>query len=521
VKRDVDAFLTRLWQLEDLLVANGFPAMPDWWRKEITRFYRSGKRRWVVRKGRRVFASTCIAPRLASAEMLYGQHPHLPGTPPHTYAFLSVKRDEASKRLRGVRAILDVLGEPYDERAETIELRNRPAVFAVVSANFRTSVGETVAYAWGDEVSRWRDDATGANPASEVIGSLSPALATLPDAKLFLVSSPLSVDDYHARSFDLGETEAQCVSFGATWEINPTLSEADCRKLESDPRIFDREYGGIPSAAVSPAFDPAHAIRSIRPLPPGCRFYPPIGTLDSAAGKSMGADRMAWGTFAIAELPAPPPYLYRDVPRRNHCVINGRDVVIDDPHETVSDYQRDEHGEPVRNPASLLPRVPVLAMTGIDSVSGVFHEGLVDGSLWNRIGRFFQGRGVRHVYGDGYGGPQTERELRRFGIKFHELKWTPETKGKAVYRLRHLMASDALFLPQHDQLRAELLSYQEKIAPSGAVQYAGRGATKDDHVAQLLCAAMVEHERQLPGSPLHIARTRHEQPLRGGGELIY
>ena len=125
MRRDVDAFLARLWDLEATLVANGFPAMPEWWRKEITRFYRSGKRRWVVRKGRRVFASTCIAPRLACAEMLYGQHQHLPGTPPHTYAFLSVKRGEASSRLRGVRAILEVLGEPHDERGESIELRNR------------------------------------------------------------------------------------------------------------------------------------------------------------------------------------------------------------------------------------------------------------------------------------------------------------------------------------------------------------------------------------------------------------
>src|SRR5262249_18277355 len=153
-RRDTEVFLRRLWQLEDLLVANGFPAMPEWWRREIARFYRSGKRRWVIRKGRRVFASTCIAPRLAVAEMLYGQHPHLPGTPPLTYAFVSVKLDEAAKRLRGVTAILDVLGEGYKTRDNTIELDNRPATFAVVAANFRTNVGDTVAFAWLDEVSR-------------------------------------------------------------------------------------------------------------------------------------------------------------------------------------------------------------------------------------------------------------------------------------------------------------------------------------------------------------------------------
>lgn len=81
-RRDAAIFLRRFWKLEERLVAAGMPAMPQWWRDTITRFYRGGKRRLVVRKGRRVFASTCVAPRLAVAEMLFGGHPHQPGTPP-------------------------------------------------------------------------------------------------------------------------------------------------------------------------------------------------------------------------------------------------------------------------------------------------------------------------------------------------------------------------------------------------------------------------------------------------------
>jgi len=151
VKRDPAVFLRRLWALEDALALGGFPAMPAWWRSTLERFYLSGKRRLVVRKGRRVFASTCIAPRLAVAEMLWGGHPHLHGTPPLVFAFLSVRRDEAAKRLRGVKAILDALGEKYAERGETVELVDRPAIFAVVTANNRANVGDTVAFAWLDE----------------------------------------------------------------------------------------------------------------------------------------------------------------------------------------------------------------------------------------------------------------------------------------------------------------------------------------------------------------------------------
>lgn len=521
MKRDVEAFLQRLWQLEDLLVANGFPPMPEWWRREIARFYRSGKRRWTIRKGRRVYASTCVSPRLSTAEMLYGQHQHLPGTPPHTYAFLSVKRGEAALRLRGVRAILDVLGEPYDERGETIELRNRPAIFAVVSANFRTSVGETVAFAWCDEVSRWRDDATGANPAGEVIGSLSPALATLADAKLILCSSPLTLDDYHARSFDQGETDAQCVSFGATWEINRTLTEAETHRLEPDPKIWRREWAAIPQEGASPAFERDHVLRSVRTLPDETKWWPPIGVLDSAAGKRAAADAMTWGVFANAQPPPPPPYLVHDVPRRNHCVINGRDVVIDDPHETVSDYVRDALGNPVRNPESLKPQPPILVMTAIDSISGVFSSELDSGRLWDRIGRFFKRRGVTKVFGDPYIAPMAKRELRRFGITYTELKWTNESKARAVYRLRQLMADFALVLPNHEKLIAECLAFQERVSPSGVVTFNARGAGKDDHCDLLLDAVLAEYERQLPGSQLHAPRTRHEQQLSGGSENMY
>src|SRR5258706_5009813 len=154
-KRDPATFLSHLWALEDALIDAGFPEMPERWRREIARFERSGKRRFVIRKARRIFASTCVAPRLAVCEMLFGEHEHLPGTPALVYAFLSVKKGEAAKRLDGVRSILDVLGEDYVERGETIELTNRPAVFAVVTANFRTNVGDTVAFAWCDEVARW------------------------------------------------------------------------------------------------------------------------------------------------------------------------------------------------------------------------------------------------------------------------------------------------------------------------------------------------------------------------------
>jgi hypothetical protein len=249
--RNQDTFLRALWAMERALVASGLEPMPEWWRREIERFYRTGKRRWTVRKGRRVFASTCVAPRLAVAEALFGGHEHIAGSPPLEYAFVSVKKPEALKRLDGIRAVLQRLGVLFSERGETITLKEYPATFVVMAASFRTAVGGTCAFAWLDEVSRWNDDKNGKNPAEEVVASLAPALATLPGAKMLLISSPLTDEDFHAKQFDLGDTSAQHTSFGETWVINPTMTEAMTHAEEPDPRIWSREYAAIPSPVVT------------------------------------------------------------------------------------------------------------------------------------------------------------------------------------------------------------------------------------------------------------------------------
>lgn len=279
VVRDPARFLACLWAQERALVASGLPPLPDWWRRTIERFYLTGKSRLVVRKGRRVFASTAVAPRLAVAEMLFGDHPHIPGTPPLIFAFLSVQRREATARLAGIGAILDVLGVEHDIAGQTIRVANHPAEFQVITASFRATVGGTVAFAWCDEVSSWNDDKTSRNPAEQVIGTLAPALATLPDAKLFLVSSPLSTQDYHAKEFDRGDTEQQCVAFGTTWDINPTLTEEKTRAIEPNIRAWTRAYAAQPvdgveddwfgETACSLAFveeQPATIRRGMRPI---------------------------------------------------------------------------------------------------------------------------------------------------------------------------------------------------------------------------------------------------------------
>lgn len=243
---------------DEALVAKGFPAISEKWRESLREFYRSRKTRLVIRGGRRAGKSSTLC-RVAVAEGMYGGHKVPPGDV-GIFVFVSVKADEARSRLKTIREILDVLGVSYSPRGMEIELRDRPIIFRVYPANFRTIVGMTCIGFVADECARWRDDDAGANPASEVLSSLRPAMATMRNAKEFLSSSPWAQADAHFEHFERGNTEDQMVVSGASWEFNPTLTREYCQKLEPDVPTFEREYCAIPMSSDSSQFFDAAAI---------------------------------------------------------------------------------------------------------------------------------------------------------------------------------------------------------------------------------------------------------------------
>lgn len=491
-RRDPRAFLAKVWKLEERLVRAGFPAMPAWWRREIERFYLSGKRRWVIRKGRRVFASTCVAPRLAVAEMLYGQHRHLPGTPPLIYAFLSVKRDEAGKRLRGVTAILDVLGEKYAEKGEAIELLTRPAIFAVVTANFRTNVGDTVAFAWLDELARWHDDALSANPAEQVVGSLAPALSTLPDAKLIMVSTPLGVEDFHAKQFDLGETAAQCVSFGATWEINPSLTREACEELEPDRKLFLREYGGVPQATLTEALD-SDLVALTGRARPKLKFYRSVLALDASGGSSC---EFASGLVAYGIPPAIGEPLDHTFPMVDEF---GNEVA--DLYELAKPgvVKRDAQGNAILKLGAARDRGPMLSVVAVDGFTNwtgsMGFEEIVE-ALAAKM--HWGGAGV--AIGDGYMAPALESEFRRHGLRFIGIPTSNTNKNSAMKRMR-LLLSGKRMLVDDEQTRSQLCSYRERITATGITTHAAAAGARADRVSVIINALIGEEQGHLPWSP--------------------
>jgi hypothetical protein len=244
----------KLMEVDELLVRKQFPPISKFWKDALERFYATGRRRLVLRVGRRGGKSSTLA-RVAVIETLYGDHQVPPGDV-GVFAFVSVTRREARQRLSTIAEILDVLKVSYTRRGDEIELNNTNRLFRVYSASFRTAVGFTCIGMVADEAAKWRDDDTGANPATEVLRSMRPAMATMPNAHEFLSSSPWATLDAHHEHMELGDTEHQNVESAPTWVANPTLTEAQCRELEADEETFQREYGAIPMrGGVSIFFD--------------------------------------------------------------------------------------------------------------------------------------------------------------------------------------------------------------------------------------------------------------------------
>lgn len=299
--RHAERVLTELRRIDQLMVDNYAPPISDRWWQTLERFLRSDRSQLVLRKGRRVGASTIVFPRLAVAFMLASEHPVTKGELLLT-ACVSVKKTEARRRLRNCKAVLDVLGIEYVSRAEEIEIPSLRRSIQVLASSGRTEVGHTIELLWCDEVSRWWSDEAGANPAHEVLAALRPALATIAGSRVFLISSALGDADYHAQQFELGDTEFQLVDRFTTWEANPCLSEKQTHRLEPDEKTWLREYGAVPSEGITDNWFGAAVDRAFvdEEPPPIARGVRPIFGIDAA----FAQDRFGWAV--VSTRPGPP-----------------------------------------------------------------------------------------------------------------------------------------------------------------------------------------------------------------------
>lgn len=268
--------------IDKILVNSGWVPISPWWWDVLERAYRSGKRNMVLRGGRRGGKSSTVIGRVAVFEMLSGKHIVPPGDV-GWFIVISADKQQAKNRIKTAHKALDDLEVVHRHTTEEITLADRPIGMKAISATLEAVVSDTCIGCMCDEMARWRDRETGANPAKDILTSLKPSMATMPKALAWYVSAPWSTLDEHHKMVVVGSDDSQEVFIGATWEMNPTITERDTYKLERDKVSRDREYGAIPMSSDETKFF-AGAFVDASKVP---RHWPALG------------DRTAGGDFAF------------------------------------------------------------------------------------------------------------------------------------------------------------------------------------------------------------------------------
>jgi hypothetical protein len=172
----------------------------------------------------------------------------------------------------------------------------------IQAASFRTIRGYSLVACLADEVAFWSTDETGANPDTEIIRSVRPALASIRGSMLLVASSPYAEAGtlWNAHRKHHGKDGSSVLVWQApTRTMNPSIPQSLIDEaMESDPASASAEYMAqfrgdisnyIPRDKIASAVDVGITTRQpVRGVAYRCFF-------DSASG--VGTDRFAavWG----------------------------------------------------------------------------------------------------------------------------------------------------------------------------------------------------------------------------------
>jgi hypothetical protein len=184
-----------------------------------------------------VFQVACVTHTLAPGEL-------------GVFAIFATDREQAKVIRRYVGALLKSLPALAvlieSETADSIFLTNGLAI-QIVTGNYRLLRGRTLVGAVGDEVAFWFTSAESANPDSEVLGAVRPAMATQPAAVLVLISSPYARRGELWKSYQrhYGRDDSDVLVLKASSrEMNPELPQAIVdAAYEEDSASASAEYG--------------------------------------------------------------------------------------------------------------------------------------------------------------------------------------------------------------------------------------------------------------------------------------
>ena len=358
-----------------------------------------------------------------------------------------------------VEALLD--GSPMLRRMvssktrEKIRLRNRVDI-EIHTASFRATRGYTVVAFIGDECAFWRTDDASTNPDTGILSAIRPAMGTVPDPLLLMISSP------YARRGALWETYKRHYGKDASTDVliwqadsrsmNPTLAESVVtRAYEEDAASASAEYGAefrrdvegfidlevVEACTVSGRYE-------ISPMP-ATRYY---GFVDPSGGSQ---DSM---TLAIAH-------------------VEGDVTMLDAVREKAPPFSPDE-------------------------VVRVFCDQL----------REYR---VRVVVGDRYAGLWPREVFAKNGIRYDA---SAEPKSSLYSSLLPMLNSGKVELLDNKRLRSQLVGLERRTSRGGkdSIDHTPRG--HDDVVNAVAGALTIAKGKRVPvGVPIGVGyRPSHWHP---------
>ncbi len=178
-------------------------------------------------------------------------------------------------------------------------------------------------------------------------------------------------------------------------------------------------------------------------------------------------------------------------------------VLFSSLHDRPMRQAQDEDGEPLVS-KDYEPPKPVLAVYRMGAIEGDFRREMTADDVVARVSSVARAVGAVKIIGDQYQAYFLTGAFSQRRLHYVQQSWTNETKSRAVVTLRRWFADQTIAIEPNAEgkrMRAELLSFQERIAPSGVMTYGARRGGHDDRVALLLNAAMAETEGLLRGSP--------------------
>jgi hypothetical protein len=198
--------------------------------------------------GRRGGKSLILALISAYLACFFDWKPFLTRGERASVVIIAADRRQATVIFKYLRAFLSVpllKGMLQRETADTLELDNDVSI-EIQTASFRTIRGRTVVAALCDELAFWMGEDS-ANPDTEIIAALKPAMATIPRALMLKASSPYSrrgvLWNDHRKHFGKDDS-APLVWQADTRTMNPSVPEAVIADAyEDDPANAAAEYG--------------------------------------------------------------------------------------------------------------------------------------------------------------------------------------------------------------------------------------------------------------------------------------